>query len=132
MRNLVDRLCIGVARVMANAEREVAKRETFALANKSEDHSELAIRSRQIDLEAGWELRAVATFGITSAQRLDLDSVLLEMAASHAKHLSTSPTTSHHVLGESALAEQNAGMTPPDGQELPLAVGRLERPVLCL
>lgn len=42
------------------------------------------------------------------------------------------PTASHRVLSEGALAEEDAGMTPPDRQELPLAVCRLERPVLCL
>lgn len=132
MRKLVDGLRIGVARVMANAESEVAKRESFALADESEDHSELAVGSWQIDLEAGWELRAVASFGIAAAQRLDLDTVLLELAASSAQRLRPSPATPHRVLGEGALVEENAGMTPPDGQGLPLAVCGLERAVLCL
>jgi len=132
MRNLVDGLRIGVARVMANAESEVAKRESFALADESEDHSELAARSWQIDLEAGRELRAVATFGIAAAQGLDLDPVLLELSASLAQSLGSGATTSHRVLGESALVEEDPGMTPPDWQGLPLAVCGLERPVLGL
>lgn len=82
MRQLVDGWCIGVAGVMPYAKCEVAEREALAAADEAEDHSELAIRSRQIDLEAGWELRAVAALGIAAPQRLDLDPVLLELAAS--------------------------------------------------
>ena len=130
MRNLVDGLRSVGARVMANAESEVAKRESFALADESEDHSELAVRSRQIDLEAGWELRTVAAFGITAAQRLDLDPVLLELAASLPQRVGSGAATSHRVLGKSTLVEEDAGMTPPDGHGLPLAVCGLEWPVL--
>lgn len=132
MRNLIDSQRIGVTRVMANAESEVAKREPFALADESEDHSELAVRSWQIELEAGWELRAVAALGIAAAQHLDLDPVLLELAASLPQRLSSSAAASHRVLGKSALVKEDAGMTPPAGQGLPLAVCGLERPVLCL
>lgn len=132
MRNLVDGLRVGVARVMANAEGEVAKRESFALADESEDHSELAVRSRQIDLEAGWELRAVASFGIAAAQRLDLDTLLLELAPSLPQRVGSGAATSHRVLGKSTLVKEDAGMAPPDGQGLPLAVCGLKRPVRCL
>lgn len=132
MRNLVDAQRIGIARVMAHAESEVTEREAVAFADEAEDHPELAVRSRQIDLEARWELRAIAAFGIAAAQRLDLNPALLELAASLAQRLSSSTAASHRVLGESALVEEDAGMTPPDGQELSLAVCGLERPVLCL
>jgi hypothetical protein len=132
MCDLVDGLRVGVARVMPDAECEVAERETLAVADEAEDHPELAVRSRQVDLEACWELRAVQAFRITTAQRLDLHTVSLEQAASLPQRLSSGPAASHRVLGEGALVEEDAGMTPPDGQELPLAVCGLERPVLGL
>ena len=132
MRDLVDAQRIGIARVMANAESEVAESEAVAFADEAKDHPELAVRSRQIDLEARWELRAIAAFGIAAAQRLDLNPALLELAASLAQRLSSSTAASHRVLGECTLVEEDTGMTPPNGQELPLAVCGLERPVLCL
>lgn len=132
MRNLVDGLRAGVARVMPDAKCEIAEREALAVADETEDHSELAARGGQVDLEAGREFRAVATLGIASAQSPDLDAILLEPTASFAERLGPGTTTSHRVLGESALVEEDAGMTPPDGQGLPLAVCGLKRPVLCL
>ena len=117
---------------MPHAECEVAEREALAVADEAEDHPELAVRSRQIDLEAGWEFRAVATFGIASAQSLDLDAVPLEPAASLAQRLGSITAASHRVLGESTLVKEDAGITPPDGQGLPLAVCGLKRPVLGL
>lgn len=132
MRNLVDGLRIGVARVMSNAEREITEREAVAVTDEAEDHPELAVRSGQVDLEAGRELRAVAPFRITAAQGLDFDAILLELATCPAQHLSASATASHRVLGESTLVEEDAGVTPPDGQGLPLAVCGLKGPVLGL
>lgn len=117
---------------MPDAECEIAEREAFAVADEAEDHSELAVRGRQIDLEAGRELRAIAAFGIAAAQSPDLDSVSLELIASLPQGLGTGPTASHRVLGEGALVEEDAGVTPPARQGLPLAVCGLERPVLCL
>lgn len=130
--DLIDGLRIGVARVVTNAEREVPKREAFAVADEAEDHPELAVRGRQVHLETSWELRAVAAFGITAAQSLDLDAVSLELAASLTQRLGSGTAASHRVLGESTLIEEDAGMAPPDWQGLPLAVYRLERPVLGL
>jgi hypothetical protein len=132
MRDLVDGLRVGVARVMSNAECEVAERQTVAVTDEAEDHPELAVGSRQIDLEASWKLASVATFGIAAAQRLDLDAASLEPAASLAQRLGSGTAASHRVLGESVLVNEDAGMTPPDGQGLPLAVCGLKRPVLCL
>jgi hypothetical protein len=57
---------------------------------------------------------------------------LLELAPSLTQSLSAGATASHRVLGKSTLVEEDTGMTPPDRQGLPLAVCRLERPVLCL
>jgi hypothetical protein len=62
VRDLVDRLRFGVARVMPDAESEIAKRKTFAISDESEDHPELAVRRGQVDLEAGWKLRPVPPF----------------------------------------------------------------------
>jgi hypothetical protein len=132
VRDLVDSLRVGVPRMMSDPECEVAEREAIAVADEAEDHLELAARSRYIDLEAGREFRAVATFGIAAAQSLDLDAISLEMAASLTQRLSASPAAAHRVLGESALIEEDAGMTPPDRQGLPLAVCGLKRPVRCL
>lgn len=67
-----------------------------------------------------------------SGAALDLDPVLLELTASLPQRLSSGAAASHRVLGERALVEDDAGMTAPDGQGLPLAVCGLERPVLCL
>lgn len=132
MRDLVDGLRIGVARVMPDAEYEIAKRQTFAMADESEDHPELAVRRGQVNLEAGRKLRAVPPFGIAAAQSLDLDALSLELTASLPQRLSSGAATSHRVLGKSTLVEEDAGITPPDGQGLPLAVCGLERPVLGL
>lgn len=132
VRDPVDGLRVGVARVMSDAEREVAERKPLVVTDEAKDHPELAVRSGQVDLEAGWKLRAVATLGITSAQSLDLDAILLESTASLAQRLGSGAPASHRVLSEGALVEEDAGMTPPDGQGLSLAVGGLERPVLCL
>jgi hypothetical protein len=130
--DLVDGQRVGITRVMPHAESEVAKRKTLAVADKAEDHAELAVRSRQVGLEASRELRAVAAFGVAATQGLDLDALSLELAPSLPQRLGSSTAASHRVLGESTLVEEDAGMTPPDRQELPLAVGGLERPVLCL
>jgi hypothetical protein len=132
VRELIDGWCIRVGRMMSDAECKAAKCKAIAVADEAEDHPELAVWSRQIDLEAGWEFRAVTTFGITSAQSLYLDAILFEAAASLAQRLGSSTAASHRVLGESTLVEEDTGMTPPDWQELPLAVCGLERPVLCL
>jgi hypothetical protein len=117
---------------MPNAESEIAKRKTVAISDESEDHPELAAGRGQVDLEAGWKLRAVPAFGIAAAQSLDLDPVSLELTATLPQRLSSRAAASHRVLGEGALIEEDAGMTPPDGQELPLAVCGLERPLLGL
>lgn len=117
---------------MPYAECEVAEREALTISHEAENHPELAVRNRQIDLEAGGEPRAVATFGIAAAQRLDLDAISLELVASVPQRLGSGTAASHRVLGEGALIEEDAGMTPPDRQGLSLAVCRLERPVLCL
>ncbi len=130
--DLVDGQRVGITRVMPHAECEIAKRKTLAVADEAEDHAELAVWSRQVNLEAGRELRAIAAFGIAAAQGLDLEPVSLELTASLPQRLGSSTAASHRVLGESTLVEEDAGMIPPDRQELPLAVGGLERPVLCL
>lgn len=117
---------------MPDSECEVAERESVATADEAKDHPELAVRRRQIDLEAGGKLRAVPAFGIAAAQSLDLDAVPLEPAASFPQRLGSGTAASHRILGECALVEEDAGMTPPDGQGLSLAVCGLERPVLCL
>jgi hypothetical protein len=121
----IDNLRVGVAGVVTDAEHEIAKRESVAVADEAEDHAELPTRHRQIDLEPRWQPGPVAPFGIAAAQGFDLDTVSLELIASLPQRLRPGPAASHRVLGESALA----GMTPPDGQALPLAVRRLERPV---
>lgn len=82
MRNPVDGRRIGVARVMPDAESEIAKRKTFAISDESEDHPELAVGRGQVNLEAGRKLRAVSPFGIAAAQSLDLDALSLELTAS--------------------------------------------------
>jgi hypothetical protein len=132
VRNLIDGLRVGVARVMPHAECEVAKRKSIAVADEAKDHPEPAVRSGQINLEAGRKLRTVAAFGIAAAQSLDLDTVPLELAPSPPERLGSRSAASHRVLGEGALIEEDTGMTPPDRQGLPLAVCGLERPVLCL
>lgn len=68
--DLVDRFRVGVARVVSHTESEVAERYALASADEAENHSELAVRSGQIDLEAGRELRAVAAFRFAAAQSL--------------------------------------------------------------
>lgn len=117
---------------MADAECEVADRKSLAVTDETEDHAELAVRGGQIDLEAGRKPRAVTAFGLAATQGLDLDAVSLELAASGAQRLGSSTAASHRVLGEGSLVEEDPSMAPPDGQELPLAVCGLERPVLCL
>lgn len=117
---------------MPDAECEIAKREAIGIADEAKDHSELAARGRQVDLEAGREPRAVAAFGIAAPQSFDLDPISLELAPCLAKRLGTSAAAPHRVLGEGALIEEDAGMTPPYGQGLPLAVCRKKRPVLAL
>lgn len=118
--------------MVPNTEGEVAEGETVVAANEAEDHAELAVGWRQVSLEAGWEFRAVAVFGIAAAQGLDLSAMVLEAPACLAKHLCPHSATSHRVLGVGALAEENASMPPPDGQGLSLAVCREEWPVLGL
>lgn len=118
--------------MVPDAEGEITEGETLAVANEAQDHAELAIRRWQVDLEASRELRAVASFGIAAAKGLDLDALPLERTASLTKRLRSRATASHRVLGEGALIEEDAGMTPPDGQGLPLAVCGPERPVLGL
>lgn len=132
MGDLVDGLRVGVARVMPHAECEVAERKALVVADEAKDHPELAARCGQVDLEAGWEFRPVAPFGIAPPQGLNLNAISLELTASLPQRLSSGAAASHRVLGEGALVEEDAGMTPLDGQGLSLAVGRLERPVLCL
>jgi hypothetical protein len=132
MRDLVDGLRVGIARMMPYTECEVAEGEPLAIANKAEDHPELAIWDGQVHLETGWQLRAVAALGIAAPQSLDLDAISFKPSASLSQRLRSGTTASHRVLGEGALVEEDAGMTPPDGQGLPLAVCGLKRPVLCL
>jgi len=117
---------------MPDAESEIAKRNTLAMTNESEDRPELAVGRGQVNLETGRKPRAVPSFGIAAAQSLDLNALSLEVTARLPQRLCSGATASHRVLGEGALIEKDAGMTPPDGQELPLAVGGLEWPVLCL
>lgn len=118
--------------MVTDAEGEVAQGEALAIADEAEDHAELAVRRRQVDLEAAWEFRVVAMFGVAAAKGLDLDAFALEPAACLAQHLRSGAAASHCVLGEGALVDEDAGMTPTDGQGLPLAVCRQERPVLGL
>jgi hypothetical protein len=117
---------------MPNAESEIAKSKTFAISDEAEDHPELTVRRGEVDLEAGRKHRAVPPFGIAATESLDLDALPLELTASLPQRLSSGAATSHRVLGEGTLIEEDAGMTPPDGQDLPLAVCGLDRPVLCL
>jgi hypothetical protein len=117
---------------MSDAEREVAEREAIGIADEAKDHAELAVGRRQIDLEAAGQLRPVAAFGIAAAQDLDFDTVLLELAPGLPQRLGTRAAASHRVLGERSLVKENAGIPPPDGQGLPLAVCGLKRPVLGL
>ncbi len=42
----VDGLRVGVARVVTNPECEIAKRESIAVADETEDHAELPTRLR--------------------------------------------------------------------------------------
>lgn len=118
--------------MVPDTESEIAKGETLAVANEAQDHAELAVRRWQVDLEAGWELRAVASFGIAATKGLNLDTLPRELIASLAKRLGGRATASHRVLGEGALVKEDAGIPPPDGQGLPLAVCGLKRPVLGL
>ncbi len=118
--------------MMADTEGEAAKCEAVGIADKAEHHAEPAVRRWQIDLETGGKLRAVATFRIAAAQGLDLNTFLLELSPSFAKRLGTRAATPHRVLGEGALVEEDAGIPPPDGQGLPLAVCGLKWPVLGL
>lgn len=117
---------------MADAEGEISKSQALAVPNEPEDHSELAVRRRQVDLDAGRKPRAVAVFGIAAAQGPDLNAFPLKRTARLTQSLRPSATASHRVLGECALIEENAGIPPPDWQELPLAVCGQERPVLGL
>jgi hypothetical protein len=132
MGDVVDGWRVGVVRMMANAEGQVAKGKAFVVADKAKDHAELAVRRRQVDLDAGRELDALAAFGFTTAKGLDLDAFALELVASLAEHLGSGAAASHRVLGEGTLVEEDAGMAPPDWQGLPLAVCGQERPVLGL
>ena len=45
--------------MVADAEGEVAQGETLAVADEAEDHAELAVRRRQVDLEAARQFRVV-------------------------------------------------------------------------
>jgi hypothetical protein len=132
MSDFVDGRSVRVARVVPDAEGEVAESKAIPIADETHDHAELAIGHWQIDLEAGRELGAIAPFWITAAKRCDLDTLPLELAASLAKRLGPRATASHRVLGEGALVKADAGIPSPDGQGLPLAVCGLERPVLGL
>lgn len=102
--------------MVSDTEGEIAKGKALAIADEAQDHAELAIRRWQIDLEASWKLRAVASFGIAAAKGLDLDTLPLELVASLAKRLGARATASHRVLGEGALVKEDAGIPPPDGQ----------------
>lgn len=132
IRNLIDGRSVGATRMMPDAEGEIAKCKAIGIADEAKDHAELAGGRRQIDLETGGQLRPVAAFGITAAQDLDLDTVLLELASGLPQRLGACAAASHRVLGEGALVKEDAGIPPPDGQGLPLAVCGLERPVLGL
>lgn len=118
--------------MMPDAEREIAKREAIGISDEAKDHSELAVGWRQIDLEAGGQPRPIAAFGIKAAQDLDLDTFLRELPPGLSQRLGARAAASHRVLSERALVEENAGIAPPDGQGLPLAVCGLKRPVLSL
>jgi hypothetical protein len=117
---------------MPDTEGEAAEREAIGIADEAKDHAELAVGLWQINLEAGGELRAVPSFCIAAAQGLDFDAFPLELAPSLAQRLGARAAAPHRVLGERALVEEDAGIPPPDGQGLPLAVCGLERPVLGL
>lgn len=82
MSDVVDGRRVGVARVMADAEGEVAEGKALTVTDEAQNHAELAVRCRQIDLDAGRELDAIAAFGIAAAKGLDLDAIPLELAAS--------------------------------------------------
>lgn len=118
--------------MMSDAEGEIAKRKAVGIADEAKDHAELAGGRRQIDLETGGKFRAIPPFGIATTQVRDRDAFPLELIPSLAQHIRSCTTTAHRVLSESTLAKQDTGMPPPDGQGLPLAVCRLERPVLGL
>ena len=117
---------------MTDTEGEEAKGEAIPIADEAKDHAELAVGGRQVDLEAGRKSRAVAVLGVATAQGFDLDPVSFVPAPGVPERLGAGAAASHRVLGEGALVEEDAGMTPPDGQGLSLAVGGLEGPVLCL
>jgi hypothetical protein len=77
----IDGLRVGVARVVTDAECEIAERESVAVADEAEDHAELPTRHRQVDLEARRQPGPVAPFGIAAAQGFDLNTVSLELTA---------------------------------------------------
>lgn len=130
--DVVDGRRVGAAGVMSDAEGEVAECKALVVTDEAEDHAELAVRRWQVGLEAGRELRAVAVLGIAGAQGLDLCAVTLEPPARLTQRLGSRAAAPHRVLGEGALAEKDASMTPPDGHGLPLAVCGQKRPVLGL
>ena len=132
MRHVVDVWRVRVAGVMPDAEGEVTERHAFAVADEAEDHAELAVGRREIQLEASGELGPLAVFEVAAPQGLDLNAFALKLAASVAERLGPRAAASHRVLGEGALVKEDADMTPPDRQELSLAVYRQERPVLGL
>lgn len=81
MGGSVDRWRIRVAGMMSDAKGEIAECEPVGIANEAKNHAELPIGWRQIDLEASRETRAIAPFGIASAQRLDLDPIIFKPPA---------------------------------------------------
>jgi hypothetical protein len=132
MSDFVDRRCLRVPRMMSNAESEITKREPIGVTDKAKDHAELAIGRWQIDLQTAGQPGAVAAFGIATAKCPDLEALSLESTSSLPQRTSACATAPHRVLGERALVEENTGIAPPNGQELPLAVGGLKWPVLGL
>lgn len=130
--DLVDARRVRVAGVMPDAEGEIAKREAVLFADEAKDHAELAVRSWQVDLEADRKPRAVGVFRVAAAQGFDLNPDSFVIAPRVAKRLGARTAASHRVLGEGTLVKEDAGITPPDGQGLPLAVCGQKRPVLGL
>jgi hypothetical protein len=112
--------------MMADSEGGVNESQLAVAALDAEDHAELPVRGRQVDLDAMRELGSVGAFLVAGEKNAHRHPVLFVLAPGCASDVLSSIAGSLQILGEGRIVEQRGRMTSPlVAHWLPLAVGGL-------
>lgn len=101
--DLVDGGGVRVARMVADAKGGVGEERPSLAALNAEDHAELAVWVRQVDLDAMRELCPVDAFVVAREKMIDGHAVLLVLISGGSRDLAASIAGTVQVLGEGGI-----------------------------